>query len=76
MSIVGQDSLKTRRTLKVGAESYDYFSLPDSGFDLSKMPLSMKVFLENLLRHEDGKVVKKADIEAVAGAQLARLGYG
>ncbi len=63
------DSFSTRRTLTVGKKSYDYFSLAafaQQGFDLSKMPLSMKIFLENLLRHEDGAVVKKADIEAVA----------
>jgi aconitate hydratase len=63
------DSFGTRKTLSVGAKSYAYFSLAalaDKGFDLSKMPLSMKVFLENLLRHEDGMVVKKGDIEAVA----------
>ena len=63
------DSFKTRQTLAVGSKKYDYFSLARlaaAGFDLSKMPLSMKVFLENLLRHEDGMVVKKGDIEAVA----------
>ena len=63
------DSFATRSTLTVGDKKYEYFSLPalsKKGFDLSKMPLSMKVFLENLLRHEDGVVVKKADIEAVA----------
>jgi aconitate hydratase len=63
------DSFKTRQTLTVGKKSFSYFSLPAlaaQGFDLSKMPLSMKVFLENLLRHEDGAVVKKSDIEAVA----------
>ncbi len=63
------DSFGTRQTLVVGAKKYDYFSLAAlaaKGFNLSKMPLSMKVFLENLLRHEDGMVVKKGDIEAVA----------
>ncbi|MFI5361538.1 MAG: aconitate hydratase AcnA [Elusimicrobiota bacterium] len=63
------DSFKTRRTLTAAGKSFDYFSLPalaERGFDLSRMPLSMKVFLENLLRHEDGAVVKKADVEAVA----------
>ena len=63
------DSFGTRATLTVGKKTYEYFSLPalaQKGFDLSKMPLSMKVFLENLLRHEDGAVVKKGDIEAVA----------
>ncbi len=61
MSIVGQDSLKTRRTLKVGADSYDYFSLPEASKaglgDLSKLPYSLKVLLENLLRFEDGRTV-------------------
>jgi aconitate hydratase len=63
------DSFKTLRSLAVGNLKFDYFSLAalsEKGFDLSKMPLSMKVFLENLLRHEDGSVVKKGDIEAVA----------
>src|SRR6185312_15254894 len=63
------DSFSSRRTLSVGSKKYEYFSLAalsEKGFDLSKMPISMKVFLENLLRHEDGAVVKKADIEAVA----------
>jgi aconitate hydratase len=63
------DSFSSRRTLSVGSKKYEYFSLAalsEKGFDLSKMPLSMKIFVENLLRHEDGAVVKKADIEAVA----------
>src|SRR5471032_2809102 len=63
------DSFNARRTLTVGAKKYDYFSLAalsEKGFDLSKMPLSMKIFLENLLRHEDGMAVKKSDVEAVA----------
>jgi len=63
------DSFSTRSTLTVGKKKYEYFSLAalaKKGFDLTKMPLSMKVFLENLLRHEDGAVVKMGDIEAVA----------
>ncbi len=63
------DSFKSRKTLTVGAQTHEYFSLAalaGHGFDLAKMPFSMKIFLENLLRHEDGMVVKKADIEAVA----------
>ena len=63
------DSFSTRKTLAVGKKTFTYFSLAafaENGFDLSKMPLSMKIFLENLLRHEDGAVVKKSDIEAVA----------
>jgi aconitate hydratase len=63
------DSFKSRKTLVVGSKKFEYFSLPvlaGHGFDLAKMPLSLKIFIENLLRHEDGMVVKKADIEAVA----------
>ncbi|MEQ1918303.1 MAG: aconitate hydratase AcnA [Elusimicrobiota bacterium] len=63
------DSFKSRKTLSVGSQKFDYFSLAAlsaAGFDLAKMPFSMKIFLENLLRHEDGMVVKKGDIEAVA----------
>ncbi len=63
------DSFSTRKTLTAGGKKYEYFSLAalsEKGYDLSKMPFSMKVFLENLLRHEDGTVVKKGDIEAVA----------
>jgi aconitate hydratase len=69
MNTPSLDSFKTRRTLSAGGKKFDYFSLAalaEKGFDLSKMPLSMKVFLENLLRHEDGRVVGKGDIEAVA----------
>ncbi len=64
------DSMKSRRTLKVGVKAYDYFSLPaaeKAGLgDLSRLPCSLKVLLENLLRHEDGRSVKAADIKAVA----------
>jgi aconitate hydratase len=67
------DSLKTRRTLKVGSKSYDYFSIAaaeKAGLgDLSRLPVSMKVLLENLLRHEDGRTVKVDDIKAI-GAWL------
>ena len=65
------DSFKTRTTLDVGGKSYEIYSLSalaQKGHDLSKLPFSMRIFLENLLRHEDGAVVKRADIEAVAGS--------
>ena len=65
------DSFKCRRTLKVGSKSYTYFSLPQAEKNglkgISKLPYSMKVLLENLLRHEDGHTVTKDDIKAVAG---------
>lgn len=63
------DSFSTRSQLNVGGRTYDYFSLPTLGqrFDISHLPYSMKILLENLLRHEDGGVtVGKDHIEAVA----------
>ncbi|HEY5612897.1 MAG TPA: aconitate hydratase AcnA [Lysobacter sp.] len=63
------DSFATRAQLDVNGKSYTYFSLPTLGkrFDLSKLPYSMKILLENLLRHEDGGItVGKQHIEAIA----------
>ena len=62
------DSFATRAHLNVNGKSYAYASLTKLGeqFDLSKMPFSMKILLENLLRHEDGVSVLPAHIEAVA----------
>ena len=69
------DSFKCRKTLQVGARSYAYFSLPvaeKNGLKgISKLPYSMKVLLENLLRHEDGRSVTKDDIEAAASRPRA-----
>ncbi len=65
------DSFKSRRTLNVGAKTYAYYSLEaaaQNGLgDVAKLPGSLKVLLENLLRFEDGKTVTKADITAFAG---------
>jgi aconitate hydratase len=65
------DSFKCRKTLTVGGKAYVYFSLPDAEKNglkgISRLPYAMKVLLENLLRHEDGRTVTKADIEAMAG---------
>ena len=70
----GLDTLHTRRTLTVGNQQYDYYSLEAAAAalgDLSRLPVSLKVLLENLLRHENGRTVKTDDIKAVA-AWLAR----
>jgi aconitate hydratase len=71
------DSFKCRKTLTVGTNTYVYYSLKtaeENGLaGISKLPFSMKVLLENLLRFEDGRSVTKADIEAVA-AWLADKG--
>jgi aconitate hydratase len=62
------DSFATRAHLDVNGKSYTYFSLPKLAqrFDLAKLPYSMKILLENLLRHEDGVTVTAEHIEAVA----------
>jgi aconitate hydratase len=65
----GQDTLKTRRTLKVGDRSYDYFSLEAAAAELgdfSRLPFSLKVLMENLLRYEDGRTVSTDDAKALA----------
>ncbi len=62
------DSFKTKKILKVENKEYTIYSLKTlekSGHDVSKLPNSMKVLLENLLRYEDGNVVKKEDILAL-----------
>ncbi|EKS33806.1 aconitate hydratase AcnA [Afipia clevelandensis] len=62
------DSFKCRKTLKVGAKTYVYYSLPAAEKNglkgISKLPYSMKVLLENMLRNEDDRTVTKADIVA------------
>jgi len=67
---VSIDSFKCRKTLTVDGKPYVYYSLPDAEANglagISKLPFSMRVLLENLLRHEDGRTVTKADIQAMA----------
>ena len=69
----GHDTLKTRRQLSVGDKTYDYFSIEAAGkalgIDFSRLPYSLKVLLENLLRFEDGITVSVDDIKAM-GAWL------
>ncbi|HVC68419.1 MAG TPA: aconitate hydratase AcnA [Acidimicrobiales bacterium] len=63
------DSFGARGSLQVGDATYEVFritALADR-FDVARLPYSIKVILENLLRHEDGVAVTAADIEAVAG---------
>ena len=64
------DSFKCRKKLTVDDKTYHYYSLEEAEKNglkgISKLPFSMKVLLENLLRFEDGRTVKKEDIEAVA----------
>jgi aconitate hydratase len=65
----GQDSLHTRSTLEAGGKTYAYYSLNKAGAalgDVSRLPFSMKVLLENLLRFEDGTTVTRDDLQAMA----------
>lgn len=63
------DSFKTLRQLNVNGVDYDYFSLPaleEAGLkEISKLPHSLKILLENLLRHEDNLTVTNEDIQAI-----------
>ena len=71
MTATSLDSFKCRKTFKIGDRSYSYFSLAvaeKNGLKgISNLPYSLKVLLENLLRHEDGRSVTMADIMGVAG---------
>lgn len=63
------DSLRTLKTLQIDDKTYHYFSLPEAAKslgDLDKLPMSLKVLLENLLRWEDDKTVTGADLKAIA----------
>ncbi|HET7127303.1 MAG TPA: aconitate hydratase AcnA [Lysobacter sp.] len=69
------DSFATRAQLAVNGKSFTYSSLPKLGErfgGLAKLPYSMKILLENLLRHEDGVTVLPAHIEAVANWNAAK----
>ncbi|MHC8408056.1 aconitate hydratase AcnA [Pseudomonas sp. TMB3-21] len=62
------NSLNSLKTLQVDDKTYHYFSLPDAAKslgDLDKLPMSLKVLLENLLRWEDEKTVTGADLRAI-----------
>jgi len=64
------DSFGTASELRVGDKTFRFFSLRklgQHGFDVDRLPFSLRILLENLLRNEDGTTVNKADIEALAG---------
>ncbi len=75
MTAVGQDTLKTRATLNVDGKHYAYYSLARAAEklgDISRLPFSMKVLLENLLRFEDGTTVTTEDVQAIVDWQKER----
>jgi aconitate hydratase len=67
---VGQDTLNTRQQLSVDGKIYHYFSLKEAEQkhfkDITRLPYSLKVLFENLLRFEDGSTVTTSDIQALA----------
>ena len=68
MTAIGHDSLNTRRNLTVDGKTYGYYSLAAASSvlgDISRLPYSMKVLFENLLRFEDGDTVKVDDLKAM-----------
>jgi aconitate hydratase len=72
MTSVGHDTLQTRSQLQVGGRSYAYYSIQKAAYqlgDVSRLPFSMKVLLENLLRFEDGVTVTRDDIQAIVDWQ-------
>jgi aconitate hydratase len=75
VSVTGHDSLKARRSLEIDGKRYDYFSLEAAANaaglgDISRLPASLKILLENLVRLENGRTVTVDDIKAL-GAWLA-----
>ncbi len=81
--IPGRDTLNTKRTLNAGGASYAYYSLKEAAKqigDISRLPFSLKVLLENLLRFEDGRSVTVDDIKAFTdwlktGKSTAEIAY-
>ena len=72
MSTASKNSFSTRSALRVGDESFEIYKLgalaaAAGGGNVARLPFSLKVLLENLLRHEDGKFVFAEDIRALAG---------
>ena len=62
------NSFGSKAALEVGGRSYDIFRIDalQSRFDVARLPFSLKILLENLLRNEDGEAIRAVDIEALA----------
>ena len=70
MTAIGHDSLKTLKTLSVDGKDYKYFSLEEAAAqlgDISKLPRTLKILLENVLRFENGGSYKVDDAKAIVG---------
>ena len=68
---MSRNSFSTRKTLDAGGRTYVYYSLPEAEAqglgDVGRLPMSLKILLENLLRFDDGVTVKEEDVRALAG---------
>ncbi len=61
------NSFGSKASLNAGGQTVTYFSLPAlKDYDLTKLPFSLRILLENLLRHEDGRTVTADDIRFLA----------
>ncbi|WP_206931600.1 aconitate hydratase AcnA [Roseococcus thiosulfatophilus] len=70
MRMIGHDSLQTGRELRVDGKTYKYFSLPEAAAkigDIARLPYSLKVLLENILRFENGRSYTVEDAKSLAG---------
>ncbi|MGQ0502877.1 MAG: aconitate hydratase AcnA [Panacagrimonas sp.] len=69
------DTFKSKASLQVGSKTYSYFNLKalEPKYKIDRLPFSIKVLLENLLRHEDGVNTTAADVEMLAGADFKNL---
>ena len=72
--MASENSFDARAGLEVGGREYEIYRLEalQSRYDVARLPFSLKVLLENLLRNEDGVGVRRADIEALATLGRAR----
>jgi aconitate hydratase len=68
--MASKDSFGTRASLAAAGMSLEYWSLPalarKGGWDVERLPFTVKILVENLLRHEDGRIVRAADVERMA----------
>lgn len=72
MTAIGNDTLGTRDSLTVSGKTYSFYSLPKAAAklgDISRLPFSMKVLLENMLRFDDGVTVTPEDAQAIVDWQ-------
>ena len=70
------NSFKSQTEMVVDGKTYTYFDLPTASKNglgnISNLPKTLKILLENLLRHEDGRIVKKSHIQAISDWQKTK----